>query len=804
MSNLRKSLVFAVRSLSKSPGFSCIAILALGLGIGANTAIFSGVRALLLGPMPYRQPERLVAVWEDASKVGFPRNTPAVANYTDWLRLNHVFSDMAAVRFASANLRGDRPETVMGRGATANLFDVLGAHPLLGRSFTEQEDRAGAKVVVIGSSLAERRFGGAHQALGAKLVMNEEPFTVIGVMGPGFAFPDRRYEFWRPAHFTPTEQASRGRHFLNVVARLKQEVTVVQAQSDMTAIAQNLARQYPDTNSNVGVVIVPLRDQLVGDTRAALLTLMIAAGVVLLIACTNVANLLLIRGAERRHELAIRAALGAARAQIIRQLSTESMVLCAAGTALGLLISLAGMEALQALIPPELVNSTTLTTDWPVLCFAILLSLFSCLLFGLLPVVRSSRLDLCDALKHGGRTITDASGRLRGFFVTAQVALALVLLTGTGMLIQTLDGLRALNLGFPVDHLLTMATPLSPNTYDSDPKILSFSDRVVAQVLRIPGVRAAGFASDMPFTSVGDTSGFQIEGRAASLEDRFNDALYREVSGGYMTALGPRLMEGRLLDQRDTADTQFAVVINETFARRYWPGRSPLGARIRIGGSPDSKAPVRNIVGVVDDIRERGLQVDLKPAVYLPFTQVRGPSADYLLVRTTLDPETVSAAVQNAIRSIDSGQPVSNVRTMQDYVVKQTAGRDLQARVLAIFAALALFLAAIGIYGVLAYVVAQRRREIGIRLAFGADATSVAGLVLRQGLALTGAGLVLGSVLAAAGTRGMSGLLAGVKPLNPLAILAAAAILLFSAMLACLAPSITAARVDPAGILRQE
>jgi predicted permease len=798
-------LLIAIRSLRKTAGFTTVAVLALALGIGANTAIFSGVRALLLGPMPYSHPERLVAVWEDASRIGFARNTPAPGNFVDWRRMNQSFTDMAALRYVGANVTGgDRPEFVLGRGVTANFFDVLGARPVAGRTFTEQEDSNGANLVVIGYGLAQHRFQGAREAIGATLLMSDRPYTVIGVMPPGFAFPDRQFEFWRPAHFSPSELTNRNSHFLNVVARLKPGVTAAQAQADMTAIARDLERQHPDTNGTLGATVVPLRDQLVGETGTELVVLMIAAAVVLFIACANIANLLLIRGAERRRELAVRAALGASRSQIVAQLTAEAVVLCAAGTALGLALSAAGMTGLQTLIPATLVNASTLTTDWVVLGFAIAVSVASCLFFGLLPAFRSSRLDLNEALKQGGRTVTEASGRLRRGFVVVQVALALALLVGAGMLIQTLAGLRSRDLGFPADHLLTMRTPLSPKTYDTDPKILAFSDGVVEQVLRIPGVRAAGFASDIPFTSIGDTSGFQIEGRAPSPEDQFNDALYREVSSGYMAALGAHPIAGRLLDDRDTGTSQPAVVINETFARRYWPDRSPIGARMRVGGGPNSKAPFRTIVGVIQDVRERGIQLDLKPAMYLAFQQVKEPGAAYLLVRSAVAPESVTNAVQAAIRSVDREQPVAAVRTMEAYAAREMAGRDGQFRILEIFAGLALFLAALGIYGVLAYAVTQRRREIGIRRAFGADTVSVAGLILRQGLGLTAAGLAGGSLLAWIATRAMASLLAGTRPLNLAAIGAAGAILLAAALAACLAPSLAASRVEPASILREE
>src|ERR1700761_6619047 len=576
---MRDSLIrdvrFVLRSLRKTPAFTAVAILTLAVGIGANTATFSGIHALLLGPMPYAHPEGLVAVWEDASTIGFPHNTPAPANYVDWKRMNHVFTDMAERRFQVSNLTGQgRPGGVLGRGGTSNFFDVLGAHPFLGRSFSEQEDRTGAKLVVIGYGLWQRRFGGARQVIGRTLLIDNEPYTVIGVMPAGFAYPDRRFEFWEPAHFTPKQLVNRDSHYLEVVARLRPGVSVGAAQADMKRVAAQLARAYPNTNGSLGAVVIPLRTELTGQTGTAFVLLLIAAGVVLLIACANVANLLLIRGAERRRELAVRSALGATRPQLVRQLLLESCVLCGAGAVAGLLIAYLGTAALQALISEDLVSSGRLGINAPVLSFAIAVSLVSGLLFGLFPAVESSGLDVQQTLKQGGRTVAGASSYMRNAFVVAQIAMALGLLTGAGLLIKTLVNLKAVDVGFPSDHLLTMATNPSPQVYNTDPKLVSFSDRVIEKVSKLPGVRSAAFASDLPFTTDGDTSSFLIEGRAPSPQDRFNDALYREISTNYLQTLGARLLAGRLIDRRDTPASAYVVVINQTFARRYWPNEN--------------------------------------------------------------------------------------------------------------------------------------------------------------------------------------------------------------------------------------
>lgn len=799
---LTRDLRFVVRSLRKTPAFTTVAILTLGVGIGANTAMFSGIHALLLGPMPYAHPERLVAVWENASTIGFPHNTPAPANYVDWKRMNHVFSDMAALRFRIANLTGQgRPEVVLGRGVTSNFFAVLGSRPILGRTFTEQEDRTGAKVAVIGYGLWQRRFGGARDVIGRTLLMDKEPYTVVGVMPAGFAYPDRRFEFWEPAHFTPKQLATRYNHFLEVVARLRPGVSVHTAQVDMSHVAAQLERAYPETNGAVGAVVVPLRTELAGDTGTAFVLLLVAAGVVLLIACANVANLLLIRGAERERELAVRTALGATRLQLIRQLLLESSMLCGAGALAGLFIAFGGTAALQALIPEQMVSASRLGINITVLCFAIVVSLGSGLLFGLFPALRSSRLDVQETLKQGGRTVAGASSYLRNAFVVAQIAMALGLLTGAGLLIKTLSNLRAVDIGFPSDHLLTMATNPSPQVYNTDPKLLSFSDRVIEKVSRLPGVRSAAFTSNLPFTSIGNTSGFEIEGRAASPQDQFNDALYREVSTNYLQTLGARLLSGRLIDRRDAPGSPLVLVINQTFARRYWPNQSPLGARLHIGGEDQ---PLRTVIGVISDVRERGLQLAMKPAVYLPFTQVKQPGVIYLLVRTATEPMAFADSVRNALWSVDPEQPVALIRTMDEYVELEMRNRAQQLKVFAIFSGVALFLAALGVYGVLAYTVAQRRREIGIRRALGANTARVMSLILRQGVTLAALGLGIGSLITGISTRAMQGLLFGVKPFDPVAFLVGASVLLVAALLACVIPSTRASRIDPATILREE
>ena len=797
-------LRFTLRHLLRTPGFSLAAVLALALGIGANTAIFSGVNALLLGPMPYSHPEQLVGLWEDASVFGFPHNNPAPADFFDWQRQATPFSGMAALRWSNANLTGSgRPEAVVGKGVTSNFFSVLGTQPFLGRTFSEDEDHLGAKVVVLSYALWQRRFGGDLHAIGKTLHMDNEPYTVIGIMPAGFAYPDRKFDYWRPAHFTSEEAATRDNHYIEAVGRLKPGISIDRAQADLSAIASRLERTYPDSNKRIGAVVIPLRKDLVGDTGLALLLLSCAAVLVLLIACANVANLLLIRGAERQREIAVRAALGASNSSLVFHLLTESLVLGVAGTLLGLMFAAAGMRILQLLIPGKLVNSITLSLDLPVLCFAIGVSTISIAIFGLLPALQSSRLDVNRSLKQGGRSLSGSSSQLQQIFVVSQVALALVLVTGAGLLVQTLSNLQNVAPGFPSHRLLMMTMPLSPQQYNTDSKRMDFYERVIAEVESVPGVQRAALSSNPPFTAEGNTHSFRIDGRAPSPQDQFNDALYRESSGHYLQTLGAHLMSGRLLDDADSPQSQPVVVINETFARQFWPHSNPLGDKLKFNRA-DPKSPWRTIVGVISDVKERGLRLESKPAMYVPFTQVNQPDGDYLVVRTAVNPASVVNSIRAAIARVDPEQPVAQVSTMDETIELGIREHAEQTRVLSIFAGLALFLAALGIYGVLAYSVAQRRKEIGVRIALGADALNVTGLVLKQGMLLTGFGLLLGLGLALAFTRAMQGLLFGVAPLDPVSFSSSLLILLAASLAACLLPAVNASRVDPIVALREE
>ncbi|HEY3939951.1 MAG TPA: ABC transporter permease [Bryobacteraceae bacterium] len=800
VTHLAADLRLTFRNLRKHPLFTCVAVLALGLGIGANAAIFSAVNLLLLGSMPYAQPDKLVAVWEDSSFIGFPVNTPAPANFFDWRRMNSVFSGMTAIRGDRANITGGaEPELVSGRRVMPNFLDILGTRPLYGRNLTQDEDRNNARVVLLSYGFWMRHFGGNTDLTHETLQMDNRAYQVMGVMPPAFAYPDKKVQYWRPIHFTPEEQAKRGNHYLHVIARLKPGVTVKQARANMRQVAAQLEKEYPKTNAKLGAVVISLRDDLVGDTGTALRIIFIAAGFVLLIACLNVANLVLARALDRRREFAVRAALGARRSRLVAQLLSESLLLSCLGALCGLILAYAGVKALQTLIPATLVNGSTLTVNAKVFGFSLLLTVLSGVLFGLMPALTASKTDLNDALKLGGRTQAGSgSPLLRDGLAVSQVACAALLLIGAGLMLQTLVRLETVDTGFRTDHLLTMETNLPRVGFETDEKRIAFLNAVQQRVRHLPGVQNTGFVSDLPFATIGDTVGFLIEGRPAPPSGDDQDALYREVTPGYLESLQARLIAGRWIDKQDRKDSTQVIVINETFAHRFWPNKSPLGDRVRF----DNKA--YTIVGVVHDIRERGLQWTMKPALYVPVTQVRDTYATNLAVRTTADPMLLARAVRDAVWSVDRNVPVVDVLTMDDYMELEVRARRQQMLVLAVFAALAVFLAALGIYGVLAYSVTQRRREIGVRMALGADGKSVVGMVLRHGFRVTLLGITTGIAVAFAGTRWMASLLFGVRPQDPLTFGSVAAVLAFVALFACLGPALGAARVDPVRVLHEE
>lgn len=803
MQTLLADLRYGFRLLRQSPAFTTIAILALALGIGANTAIFSTLDAVLLRPLPYADPDRLVMVWEDASSIGFAHNTPAPANYFDWREQNHVFTEIAATRTRTRAITGDgSAEQLLGYQTTANFFKVLGVAPVIGRTFTEAEDRDDEKVVVIGYGLWQRRYAGASDITSRTVLLDGETYRVIGVMPRDFVFRDTRRIFWIPMHVTPKLRAERDSHYWNCVARLKPGVTIAGANEEMRVIAKRLREQYPQDNRDIGAVVTPLKEDLLGRMRTVLIILMCAAGCVLLIACANLANLLLTRAVGRRREIAIRAALGAGRMRLIRQMVTEGALLSLLGGALGLGFALAGMKVLTALVPLGLPPTAKPGIDARLLAFAFALSLATGVICSFIPALQASRASLNDALKQGGRSGADARGRrTRDALVVLEVGVALVLLAGAGLMIETMAKLRAIDLGFRPDHLLTLRTPQG-SLYDDSVKALQFQQRVLDQVRALPGVQAAAYASTLPFQSIGNTQGYRLEGIEKDLN--FSpDALYRAGSWNYLQMLRVTLREGRFFDGRETPTSQPVIIINETFARHYWPNQPAVGHRISIDGA---QVKWRTIIGVVEDIQERGYDLWMKPGFYIPTTQeVYPPSdSDYLAVRTKGDPMAHVAAIRRIVAAIDPAIPVANVETMDEIIDSNVVDRRQQMMLLGAFAALALVLASIGLYGVLSYAVTQRSREIGLRMALGASGSSVVRMVVRHGLALTGMGIAIGLAGSWAATRSLKNLLYGVTATDPVTFAEVAALLTLIALAACWIPARRASKVDPITVLREE
>ena len=811
MDTLIQDLRYAIRTLGKSRGLAAVAVIALALGIGANTAIFSVVNAAMIRPLPFKDPDRLVMVWEHNRNRNRAQNVVNPANYMDWQDQNTVFEGMAVLFDTRYNLTDvDDPEEIPAQLVTTNFFNLLGVSPALGRAFEKDDEMPDRdSIVILSHALWQRRFGSDPSITGKTIKLNGNVFTVIGVMPPDFQFfikngslTGNQPELWSPAIFRPSDRRRSGR-YMTVVARLNPGVTRDQAQAEMNSIGNALEEQYPEFNKGWGVNIVPLREQFFGEIRTALWVLVGAVSFVLLIACANVANLLLARAASRQKEIALRTALGAGRARIIRQLLTESVLLAAVGGVLGLLLAMWGVDLLLALSPKDLPSLKGVGINYQVLGFTLLVSLATGLIFGLVPALEASRPNLNETLKEGGKGAGSGtrSHRMRDVFVVAEVALALVLLIGSGLMIKSFLRLQSVNPGFSTDNLLTVRLLLPESKYREDRQRITFFREAVARIGALPGVRSAGAVNFLPFTGPGAATSFIIEGRPAPAPGQKPTVDSRVCDPNYFRTMGIPLISGRIFSEKEATEVSHVVVINEAMKRNYFPDEDPIGRRITISMSNE---PVPSeIIGIVGDVKHAGLDIEPRAMAYWPHPEL-AYSFMTLVARTEGDPMSLASSVQREVQALDKDQPIADVHTMEQLLSASVARARFSTLLLGVFAGVALLLAAVGIYGVMSYSVTQRTHEIGIRMALGASRGDVMGLVVRQGmtLALVGVGLGLGAAYAL--TRVMSSLLYGVSVTDPVTFIAISLVLTGVALAANLVPARRATRVDPMIALRYE
>jgi len=798
---------FALRLLRKSPGFTLIAVLTLALGIGANTAIFTVFDAILLKPLPFAKPEQLVRIYNSGPQLDDAPISPA--NFLDWQQQNRVFQEIAAYTGnVFTMLGGEVPERLTGARVSAGFFNLLGVQPSLGRSFRGEEDAYGRnQVVILSHQLWQKRFGGRNDVIGQSLTLNDKSLTIVGVMPADFTYPDPQIQLWTPMAFSPAERVVRDTNYLSVIGRLRDGVSLEQARAQMNLLARQIAAQHPELNTGDALKLVSLTEATVGEIRTVLYVLLGAVGLVLLICCANVANLLLARAAQRQKEIAIRTAIGANQTQLVRLLLVESMLLAAIGGSLGCLLAFWGIDLLVALKPENLPRLDQVGIDWSVLLFTGGISLTTGLLFGLAPALQATHPQLNEMLKESDRSGTSgpARHRVRDLLVVAEVALSLVLLVAAGLLIRSFVRLLEVDPGFRPDHVLTVSIPLPASRYPEAAQEAGFFQRLLARVRELPGVRAAGAVTDVPLFG-GSSTGFDVEGRPLAAPNERPMTDFRSATPDYFRTMGIDLAAGRAFTTNDNADAPPVAVINETLARRYFGKENPIGKRIGLSRPIDW----REIVGVVHDVRNYGLASEVKPECYLPYLQnipdYLAGSASWMVmvVRTEADPLGYVTAIKEAVQKIDKDQPIASIKPMTAYLAQSVAQRRFNMLLLAIFAGLALLLAAVGIYGVISYSVAQRQREVGIRMALGARPGHVLLLIVRQGMRPALLGLVAGIFAAAVLTRYMRSLLFQVSTNDPLVFIGVALVLALVAAVACFLPARRAAYLDPVVTLRSE
>ncbi|HUR95397.1 MAG TPA: ABC transporter permease [Gemmatimonadales bacterium] len=802
MDSLLQDLRHAVRALRQAPAFALAAILTLGLGIGANTAIFSVVNGVLLRPLAFPDPERLVTIWGYHPSIG--RETASLPDYLDWRRDARSFGAMAAWANTQFTVTGTgEPEVARGALVTADYFRVLGVTVPVGRDFRPEEERGGAaRTAVLGHGYWQRRFGGRADVVGRQIVLGGVPHTIVGVGARGLALPEE-VEVYAPL-VTDTTLGRRS-DFLQVIGRLGPGADVARAREEMTTIGRRLAQAYPQTNAGWGAQLIPLHERIVAEIRPALLVFMGAVGLVLLIACANVANLTLARVASRERDVVIRAALGASRSRLVRQLLTESVVLALTGGALGVGVAIWGVRALQALGPGTIPRLGEIQVSGGALAFAVALSLTTGLLSGLVPALRLVRVDPRGGLAEGGRALAGSrsAGRTRAALVLGEVALASMLLVGAALLVRSFDRLQRVDLGFTTGGIVTARVTLPRSRYDDPGRQVAFTNDLLARLQAVPGATASALASDVPVGDGPPYWAFAVAGAEPQAPDVVQDAVVFRTSQDYFRTFGVPLVRGRLFEPGDRDGADAVALVSQSLAQRYWPGRDPIGGRVTFGDPADTSSTWMTIVGVVGDVRQEGPASAPYPQLYMPLAQV--PSRSLVIAaRTGGDPLRLVPDLKHAVAGVDGDLALSRIATMHDRLADAMARPRVNALLLGGFALAALVLAALGIYGVINYGVVQRTRELGIRVALGARAADVLRLVIRQGMAPVIAGLLLGLAGAAAASRVLRGLLYGVGTTDPITYAAVAGFLTAVALLASYLPARRAARADPVTALREE
>ena len=809
MQTLAQNLRYALRGLKKNPGFAAVAVLTLALGIGANTTMFSVINAVLLRPLPYHDPQNLVLLSEHWPQ--FPRLSLSYLNYKDWRDQSRSFEAVGAVRNFVMTMTGiEEAERIPAQNVTASLFSLLGVQAEVGRHFDAIEDKPGApSVALISHRLWQRRFSSSQAVLGKSITLDNQTYSIIGVMPLGFEVlqqaPDVILPFEPWASTLPDDRS--WHPGILPIARLKRGVSLEQARSDIATIAARLAKEYPENDSNVTSLVDRMQDQMVQNARPVLLILVAAVGAVLLIACVNVANILLVRATSRRREIAVRIALGARRSGIVSQLVTESILLAVLGGAVGLLLAWTALPVLLRMAGTSLPRSNGVSLDGYVLGVTAFIALLAGIIFGLVPAWQAGRVDLRETLGEASRGGSSRSVlHTRESLVVSEIALAMVLLAGAGLLLRSFERLSQVSPGFAADHLLLADIVRSPSAY-RDPNLrLGFFDRLFEQVSVLPGVRSVGGVSFLPVTGTGSAFHFNIQGRPPKSPQEYTISNYRVVSAGYFRALGVRLLAGRWLEDRDREQAPDVVLVNSSFAKTYFANQSPLGQHIQLGATPDASIPWMEVVGIVGDVKQ-SLASESSTEMYVPYRQadrVLPVFAMSLVVRTMGDPLVQADAIRGIARGLDPNQPITGIRTMEQNISQSVTEPRFRTILLAIFAGIALALAGVGIFGVMAYSVVQRTRELGVRISLGASRGLIFQLVLRRGLRLTLLGLVIGLAVTFALTRYLSSLLFNVPSYDPLTLVCVTAGLLVVSVIACYLPARRATLVDPIVALRQE